>query len=149
MPTGAHNKQSQLYSMRIPLDLAERINAYAEVHELPRNQTLIELLTRGLSSDTPSNTPENTPSDTTLLIADLAARIEALEARFQSTQNPQGDMVTNGNLDEAKSYLGPLCKRSHDWQGTGQSRRSRRNGACMTCEAQAAREKRMRDAVRA
>src|SRR5687767_1772866 len=99
MPTGAHNKQSQLYSMRIPLDLAERINTYAHANELPRNQTFIELLTRGLNSYSPSDTPENTPEDTPLLMADLAARIEALEARFQSTQKPHGAVVTNDNLD--------------------------------------------------
>lgn len=153
MPTRAHNKQSQLYSMRVPLSLADRINAYAAAHDLSRNQAFIELLTRGLDSDmlrdTLENTPSNTLGDTPRMMAELMERLVALETRLALGGKPQQDMRRVARLDESKHYLGPLCERNHDWQGTRQSRRAKRNDGCLECEAETARARRSRSKVKA
>jgi 5-methylcytosine-specific restriction endonuclease McrA len=38
--------------------------------------------------------------------------------------------------DESKHRLGRLCKRGHDWMGTGQSLRSIKGGNCLECHKQ-------------
>lgn len=37
-------------------------------------------------------------------------------------------------FDSSQHYLGKLCKRSHDWHGTGHSLRKTRNRTCLECE---------------
>ncbi len=63
--------------MRLPLALAEQVDAYASVHDLPRNQAFAELVKQGLNGNTPSDTPndtlEDTPGDTPQIVADLIA----------------------------------------------------------------------------
>jgi hypothetical protein len=41
-------------------------------------------------------------------------------------------------------YLGRLCKRGHDWQGTGYSLRHQRGARCLACDAAQARARRRR-----
>lgn len=153
MPTGRRNQQSILFSVRMPLALAQEVDAYASAHDLPRNQAFTELVRRGLNSntpldtlgDTPENTLGNTPGDTPSRMTELMARLDAVEARLDLMNKPQQDMRRTARLDESKHYLGQLCERGHDWESTRQSRRSRRNGGCMTCEAQAASQRRARN----
>jgi hypothetical protein len=156
MPTGRRNQQSILFSVRLPLALAEQVDAYANAQDLPRNQAFAELVRRGLSSNTPENTPgvslgntlSDTPSNTPPIAADLITRVEALEAAIAELREPgctkPSATVESGVLDDSASYLGRLCPQGHDWQNTGQSRRSRRNHSCMQCEAAAAKARRAR-----
>jgi hypothetical protein len=156
MPTGRRNQQSILFSVRLPLALAEQVDAYANAQDLPRNQAFAELVRHGLNSDTPENTPgvslgntlSDTPSHTPQIAADLITRVEALEAAIAELRERSGTKlsttVESGGLDHSASYLGRLCPQGHDWQNTGQSRRSRRNHSCMQCEAAAAKARRAR-----
>jgi hypothetical protein len=158
MPTGRRNQQSILFSVRLPLALSAQVDAYASAHDLPRNQAFADLVKRGLNSDTlsntPSDTPENTlsstPGNTPQIVAALeerlTRRIEVLEARIDLMSKPQ-DMKRTAHIDETKHFLGALCERNHVWQNSGQTRRSKRNGGCMECEAEKAREKRARGKV--
>jgi hypothetical protein len=135
MPTGRRNQQSILFSVRLPLALAEQVDAYARARDLPRNQAFADLVRRGLNSGTPSDTPgdtlENTPSDTPNTVANLITRVQALESAVAELKEPGGikpaATLEKGVLDDSASYLGRLCPQGHDWQGTGMSRRSRRN----------------------
>ena len=48
----------------------------------------------------------------------------------------QVDTATQGNsflVQEAKYYFGKLCKRQHDYQGSGQSLRYKRDRCCIEC----------------
>ena len=45
-------------------------------------------------------------------------------------------------LDPTKYRLGPLCKRGHDYQGTGQSLRRVGSAACVACDIEQQRERR-------
>ncbi len=36
-------------------------------------------------------------------------------------------------LDDTKYFLGLLCKRGHDFQGTGLSQRYKKNQVCVEC----------------
>ena len=39
-----------------------------------------------------------------------------------------------GEFDTEKYYLGKLCKRGHDWNGTNRSLRLKYNGQCIECK---------------
>lgn len=41
--------------------------------------------------------------------------------------------MDNYNFDASKYFLGSLCKRGHDWEGTGQSLRRNRCKTCVEC----------------
>ena len=43
------------------------------------------------------------------------------------------DILTNFRGDASNYYLGKLCKRRHDWQGTGESLRHISNHLCRDC----------------
>lgn len=42
--------------------------------------------------------------------------------------------MSDYTFDEARFYLGSLCRRGHDWNGTGQTLRRMHNKACDECE---------------
>jgi uncharacterized membrane protein YccC len=158
MPTGPQNAKSRQVAIRLPHDLDARIEQFANTELLTQSQALIALLERGLAGvhdsgihrdapewDAPRDTPWGTPTD---LVARLAA-LEAAVAELQrgtaaqpvaERQAPAKSKV--GELHPAHHYLGPLCQRGHEWQGTGQSRYSKRNQGCLECEAERARERR-------
>jgi 5-methylcytosine-specific restriction endonuclease McrA len=45
-------------------------------------------------------------------------------------------LLMQPDFDESKHRLGRLCKRGHDWMGTGQSLRSIKGGNCLECHKQ-------------
>jgi hypothetical protein len=61
-----------------------------------------------------------------------SALVESQQKQAQQLKAVQ-ENASNLCLDE-KSYVGVLCKRSHDYQGTGGSLRRRINKACYECE---------------
>ena len=52
------------------------------------------------------------------------------------------DDATQPPYDTTRSYLGKLCPKGHNFQGTGMSLLRRHNNGCRECENQAKREKR-------
>jgi hypothetical protein len=152
MPTDRVNDRSIQHSFRLPLDLNERLEAYARHHGMARNAAVVELLEQSLRAeshlrDTPTSQgviQRNVPRDAPLHHIAFEQRLAAVEATLEALQAqraPSGGVAREG-LNEATQFLGPLCERGHDWQGTGQSRRSRRNWGCMQCEVERTRAKR-------
>jgi hypothetical protein len=136
------NKESRQYSIRLPWRVSDAVQDYASRHGMASNRAIIELLERGLSAA--CNSQNTTPATTPQVDLDLIARIEAVEARLNLANKPQQDMRRTARWDDTKHYLGPLCERGHNWQDTGQSRRSKRHDGCLECESQTARERRAR-----
>lgn len=126
-------------------------------HGLPRNRAVILLLEKALGGieeggmhkrDSPEKIWDTPPQpDEPGLLERLTALEMALAALQHDRQPPTPQPA--GTLDESRHYLGPLCEKGHEWENTGQSRRSRRNNSCMACEAEAARERRARNKTRA
>jgi hypothetical protein len=140
------NRESRQYSIRLPWRVSDAVQDYASRHGMASNRAIIELLERGLhaESNTSCNTHSTTQDTTAQANPDLIARIEAVEARLNLANKPQQDMRRTARWDDTKHYLGPLCERGHNWQDTGQSRRSKRHDGCLECESQTARERRAR-----
>jgi hypothetical protein len=138
MPTGAQNTKSRQVAIRLPHNLDERIQQYAADHNLTQSQALVDLLEKGLSGVHDNGMHWVAPAE----IAALVARVEALEATVARPKTRSQHKPKAGELDPARHYLGPLCQRGHDWQGSGQSRYSKRNQGCMECEAERARGRR-------
>jgi hypothetical protein len=143
MPTGPQNAKSRQVAIRLPHDLDKRIAHYMADTGLTQSQALITLLERGLVGvhdsgihrDAPEcDAPRDTPWDAS--ITALVARVEALEAAVAKPETRRKSKA--GEFNPARHYLGELCERGHDWEGSGQSRYSKRNQACMACEAEGA-----------
>ena len=47
---------------------------------------------------------------------------------------PPDTAAADTSYDATKFYLATLCKRGHDWQGTGQSLLRRQNSNCVQCQ---------------
>jgi hypothetical protein len=98
------------------------------------------------------------------VLTTLEARVQTLQERssqtppaaLQERSRPDASVAPHAALhgppdaarhdalqvDTAKHFLGVLCKRGHDYQGTGQSLRKVRNKVCLACDAAAARARR-------
>jgi hypothetical protein len=85
-------------------------------------------------------------------IAELAA-ISAAAPIPQATGAPETpahpdlaeevlEMLTGVSYDASKYKLGKLCKRGHDYEGTGQSLLYKRNSVCVTCDREKVTERR-------
>jgi hypothetical protein len=126
---------------------------------LTQSQALIALLYTGLAGvhdtgmhrdapecDAPWNAPRDvhrdTPWDAPTEIAALVARVEALEAAVAKPETRRRRKSKPREFNPERHYLGALCERGHNWEGTGQSRYSKRNKACMECEAEGATKRR-------
>jgi hypothetical protein len=158
MPTGTENSRSKQYAFRLPHDLDAQLETYMAKQGLSRNRAVIDLLAKALAGesreggiqgrDSPSEKWDSPsiPDEPGVMerLAALEATLAALQPRPPAAPQPQ----SAASFDETKHYLGPLCDRGHDWQGTGQSRRSKRNQTCMACEAEAAKARRARNKAR-
>ena len=150
MPTGTENSRSRQYAFRLPHDLDKQLDAYMAKRGLSRNRAVIELLEQALMAsghggihnrDTP---PVSEPG--------VIERLAALETALANLQTPAAPSqpapavkTAAGTFDPDRHYLGPLCERGHEWDGSGQSRRSKRNKFCMACEAEDAKARRARN----
>jgi hypothetical protein len=147
MPTGTENSRSKQYAFRLPWDLDARLETYMGKHGLSRNRAVIELLEKALGEggiqerDAPAEKWDAPPIPQEPGVMERLAALEAALANLQ----PRPAAVKPGTLDPDRHYLGPLCDRGHDWQGTGQSRYARRNRMCMACEAEDAKARRARN----
>ena len=153
-------------SLRIPRTLYEQ----AQQHAQRRRTTLTELVIEGLCwrLETPTDPRDVVASRDITVMQDLEQMIDArvyavleacgLLAHAPATtppvifpQTPEVGPVKNGNAvmqeqlptyDISKYYLGKLCPRQHDFQGTGQSLLYRRNRRCLQCDREAAQARR-------
>lgn len=150
MPTGTENSRSKQYAFRLPWELDARLETYMAKHGLSRNRAVIELLEKALGEGGIQEGDAHSDKWDAPIVSEepgVYERLSALEAALadlRSRQPAAPQPQPAGVLDESKHYLGPLCERGHDWQGTGQSRRSRRNKMCMACEAEDAKARRAR-----
>lgn len=154
MPTGTQNSRSKQYAFRLPWELDAQLETYMATQGLSsRNRAVIDLLEKALAGEDGEGgiQERNAPSEKWDAPpvpgeSDVLERLAALEAALAALQIRQAPALQPEiTLDESKHYLGPLCDRGHDWQGTGQSRRSKRNNMCMACEAEASKERRARN----
>ena len=53
--------------------------------------------------------------------------------------------MQGNDFDEARFFLGSVCKRQHDWNGTGHSLRKIKKGECVDCSKVAGKEWRKRN----
>ena len=153
-------------SLRIPRTLYEQ----AQQHAQKRRTTLTELVIEGLRwrLETPTDPRDVVASRDITVMQDLEQMIDArvyavLEARGLLAhapaatppvifpQTPEVEPVQDSNAvmqeqpptyDVSKYYLGKLCPRQHDFQGTGQSLLYRRNRRCLQCDREAAQARR-------
>jgi hypothetical protein len=52
------------------------------------------------------------------------------------------EMLTGVSYDASRYKLGKLCRRGHDYEGTGQSLLYRRNSVCVSCDREKVAERR-------
>lgn len=166
MPTH-RTRTSALLQARIPLDLV----AQAEQLAARLGCTVSALVREGLALRLASDTsPDRVPDTTTVELS--GAVLQAIDQRIEEVVSarlaaaghtlptldpppvrrarrdvPPPAAVSGASYDATKFYLATLCKRGHDYQGTGQSLLRRGNGNCVQCQrelrrARAARQSR-------
>ena len=156
-------RSSAVVQARIPLALVRQ----AEARAAREGCTVSDLLRLGLArllasdamADASSDTSQSAPvelSDAVRLAIDQAVQ-EAVERALQGVRQPppvrraRHDVpppdapVSGASYDGTKFYLATLCKRGHDWQGTGQSLLRRGNSNCVQCQQEL---RRARDATK-
>jgi hypothetical protein len=135
--------------LRMPDELLRQINTVrAETAEaagwpIGRNAFLLRLLTRGLNSfdqeraprtqdapmpPTAPTAPETAVPQEGSLGQEPSLTVEALVAAI----------APGVEYDEARHYLGQLCSRGHDYEGTGKSLRRKRSHQCVPCDRELA-----------
>lgn len=152
MPTH-RTRSSAVVQARIPLDLV----AQAEQLAARLGCTVSDLLREGLSlrlasddlADTSSDTaavPRVALSDAVRQAIDQAVQEAVTSAlprvrqeppagrRSRQPVPPRPDTPSDASYDPTTFYLATLCKRGHDWEGTGQSLLRRGNGNCVQCQ---------------
>jgi hypothetical protein len=157
MPTH-RTRTSAVVQARFPLELIAQAEQYAAAH----GTTLSALLREGLALRLASDAVPDRSSDTSTVELSgtvrqhleqyIDQRVEqVVSARLASagharpTQEPAGrrarqpippppDSPSDVSYDPTRFYLAPLCKRGHDWQGTGQSLLRRQNSNCVACQ---------------
>jgi hypothetical protein len=147
------NRLSRQYSIRLPWQLSDAVQSFASQHRIAANRAIIELLARGLNAPRPTNALQKEPHALERLavledfVQTLQDTIETLRAQGATKASPSTQQELPG---DPTSYLGALCHRGHDWDGTGMSRRSKRNHDCLECKAVRRREwRRTRRATKA
>jgi hypothetical protein len=151
MPTGTENSRSKQYAFRLPHDLDAQLEIYMTKQGLSRNRAVIELLAKALTGESGEGGIQERDAPAEKWDAPLVSeepgvyeRLSALETAVATLQIRPAPVQPGAVLDESKHYLGPLCDRGHDWQGTGQSRYATGNRRCMACEAENAKARRAR-----
>jgi hypothetical protein len=147
-------------SLRLPRDLYDQ----AQHHADRRRTTLTALMVEGLrlSLETPLDSRDivvlhdNTVRqelekiiDARIQAALAAQRILTLDSTpahpFPKSMHDKNITVIHDQSpshDPMKYYLGKLCPKQHNYQGTGQSLLYRRNKRCLQCDKESTRERR-------
>ena len=153
-------------TFRLPRQLYDQ----AQQHAKQRRATLTELVCEGLQMrlETPTDPRDILATQDITVMQELEqmidARVHAILAAEsnhapvaapQRTPTGKSKTVHYGNApkgqldpntcppyDEAKSHLGKLCPRRHEWGTTGQTLLRRSNHRCRTCENEGRKEKR-------
>lgn len=149
MPTH-RTTTSALLQARIPLDLVAQAEQLAARLGCTVSDLLREGLARRLASDNPPDTPTVELSGAVRQYIDrqieavVSARLTAAghapapldppPGRRARRDVPPPDRPSDGAYDATKFYLATLCKRGHDWEGTGQSLLRRGNSTCVQCQ---------------
>jgi len=123
---------TQHVTVRLSSDLVGRIAAHAAERRITRSDAIASLIEHGLNTIGDAVTQ----CDTVVSHDELVGRLTALEAAMDRLQ---AERVRNGALslgdpipgDEGFFY-GSLCRRRHDFQGSGFTRRAK-NGKCYLC----------------
>jgi hypothetical protein len=149
------NKETALVA-RVPLDLYDAVRQHAEQHGFTISHVVRDSLARFLGRPL-SPTP---PPDAMEVSAAVRQAIEryvdqAVQDAVDSALQPIRQRPPTGrrprqpippapgqappppsdvSYDPTRFYLAPLCKRGHDWQGTGQSLLRRQNSNCVQCQ---------------
>jgi hypothetical protein len=85
------------------------------------------------------NTPAPVTDTETNRNVSVTPTQQGTRARKRNTSDPVPELET---FDPNKHYLGDLCQRGHDYQGTGQSLRNLAAGNCLACKTETQRERR-------
>lgn len=150
MPTH-RTRTSALLQARFPLDLVAQAGQLAARLGCSVSDLLREGLALRLASDmVPDTVPDRAPSELSdavrhaidQAVQDAVERALAgagradLPAvrRARHAVPPPDSPSSEVSYDPTKFYLTTLCKRGHDWQGTGQSLLRRGNGNCVQCQ---------------
>lgn len=166
MPTH-RTRTSAVVQARIPLELVQQAEQRATRQGCTVSDLVRTALARLLASDAMADASSDTAHPAPVALSDDVRRAiaqavhEALERERASVGHapplldpprgrrarrdvPPPDTVSDASYDATKFYLATLCKRGHDWRGTGQSLLRRQNSNCVVCqrELQRAREAR-------
>jgi predicted transcriptional regulator len=148
--------QKELGLVPLTIWLSAETKLRLEDMALQSRRTVSELAQEALAAYRVSETVTATISDTALIRElireELAQIIPTIAApvtdiiTVTERQQPVTDIITvteqQLDYDPAKFYLGKLCPRQHDYQGTGKSLLRLHNQSCRECGNEQRREKR-------
>lgn len=140
--------QDAVLVARVPMDLYDAVRQHAEQHGLTISHVVRESLARFLGRPlSPTPPPESMELSAAVRQAiDQYVNQEVQAAIAKALQQPPPpvrrarrdvpppDSPSDGSYDATTFYLATLCKRGHEWQGTGQSLLRRQNNNCVQCQ---------------
>ena len=159
MPRHKTGEAYAVFSCRVPPSLPARLSAHAQLHHRSVRDVVVAALEAYL--DGASIVPLDTPATQVVRQAQqrIAEGLKLLgtlhpgrrsvppqpekQGRPQETASGENPQIA-ADFDTSRYYLGALCKRGHDYQGTSQSLRLVRNRSCWACDQEDKRAARIR-----
>jgi hypothetical protein len=150
MPRPKTGKAYEVLNCRVPPGLIARINAHAELHSQRVRDVVAAALLAYLDGTqvAPLETgAAHVVRQAQQRLSEAVKLLGAVQAPRRATAGPPAASVTpqpDGTpaYDTTKFYLGKLCPRAHDWNGTGKTLRRIKGNKCDACENEGKKKRR-------
>jgi hypothetical protein len=150
MPRPKTGKAYEVLNCRVPPGIIARINAHAELHSQRVRDVVAEALLAYL--DGTHVAPLETPAAQVVRqaqqrLSEVVRLLGTVQAPRHAPAGPPAVSVTpqpDGTpaYDPERFYLGKLCPRAHDWNGTGKTLRRIKGNKCDPCENEGKKKRR-------